>query len=205
MINSRERLMLMVAIVLLGGIAFKFLIHDPQQAQYEQLVSARDAAAGELAKDQQIVARAAGAHQEYGRLRAYVATVEQKLPRRKEIPALLTSMEEFTKQIGVTLQSIRPGGLSAVTEPAKPSAGGAAARPGTTKAQSATVYSSLPVDIQLTGSFVQVVEYLKELRNFPRLIIVDSVSLSPQTLPKLGVTIRAEIYTLGTGETGGTH
>jgi Tfp pilus assembly protein PilO len=61
------------------------------------------------------------------------------------------------------------------------------------------------VDIQLTGTFAQVVEYLKELRNFPRLIIVDSVALTPQTLPKLGVTIRAEIYTLGTGETGGTH
>jgi Tfp pilus assembly protein PilO len=111
MINSRERLMLMVAIVLLGGIAFKFLIHDPQQAQYEQLVSARDAAAGELAKDQQIVARAAGAHQEYARLRAYIATVEQKLPRRKEIPALLTSMEAFTTQIGVTLRSPSRGPL----------------------------------------------------------------------------------------------
>jgi len=205
MINRRERLMLIVAIVLLGGIVFKFLIYDPQQAEYTSLLASRDAAASELARDRQIVARAEEAHQEYDRLRGYIAAVEQRLPRRKEIPALLTAMERFTKQVGVTFMSIRPGSLTAVVQ--APAAGhDAAARPGTAKAERATAYSSMPVDIQLSGTFAQTVEYLKELRNFPRLIIVDSIALTPQTLPKLGVTVRAEIYTLGTpGQTGGAH
>jgi Tfp pilus assembly protein PilO len=212
--NRRERLMLMIAIVLLGGIIFKFFIHDPAQAEYTTLAAARDSAAAELTKDQQIVARAEHARQEYERLRAYIATMEQKLPQRKEIPALLTAMEQFTKQVGVTLTSIHPGTLTAVnaapagTQGQAPAgqAPAAAARSGQMPART-LAYSSMPVDLLLNGTFAQTVDYLKQLRNFPRLIIVDSVSLAPQTLPKLNVTIRAEMYTLGTPstQTGGTH
>ena len=221
--NRRERLMLMVAIVLLGGIVFKFLIHDPQQAEYNTLVTARDAAAGELARDQQIVARAQRAREEYERVRAHIAAVEQKLPQRKEIPALLTAMEQFTKQVGVTLQSIRPGPLTAVTvAPAatQPSAAAGQAQPGAGQGQTGgpgptrpgqarpgrvLAYSSMPVDLALSGTFAQVVEYLRELRSFPRLVIVDSVSLNPAAVPKLNVNIKAEIYTLGTPQAGATR
>jgi Tfp pilus assembly protein PilO len=220
--NRRERLMLMVSIVLLGGIIFKFLIHDPQQAQYETLVSARDAAAAELAKDEMIVARAQQARDEYERVRAHIAAVEQRLPQRKEIPALLTAMEQYTKQVGVTLDTIRPGSLTPVAAAAAapapatagtqaPAAAGpgstAGAGPGQTHAPRAAVYSSMPIDLTLSGTFSQVVEYLRGLRGFPRLVIVDSVSLTPQGAPKLAVTIHSEIYTLGAppGQTGGTH
>ena len=207
--NRRERLMLMVAIVMLGGIIFKFLIHDPQQAQYTTLVAARDAVADELARDEQIVARAPQARAEYERARAHIAAVEQKLPQRKEIPALLTAMEEFTKSVGVVFQSIHPGPLSAVTlPPAAAQASSPAGAQGQTRpGQHPPLYSSMPVDITLSGTFAQTVEYLRGLKNFPRLVIIDSVSLTPQTLPKLGVTIKAEIYTLGTPQapTGGTH
>ena len=202
MINRRERIMLIVAIVLLGGIVFKYLIYDPQQAQYETLVTARDAAAAELAKDEQIVARAEQARAEYERIRTYIATVEQKLPQRKEIPALLTAMEQFTHAIGVTFDSIHPGPLTAVTAPsagsqAPPAAGETQSRTPGTRPAPPLAYSSMPVDLTLTGTFAQTVEYLRDLRSFPRLVIVDAVSVSPQTFPKLSVTIRAEIYTIG--------
>jgi Tfp pilus assembly protein PilO len=211
--NRRERMMLMVAIVLLGGIIFKFLIHDPQQAQYETLVTARDAVAAELARDEQIVSRAQQAREEYERVRAHIAAVEQKLPQRKEIPALLTAMEQYTKQVGVVLQSLRPGGLTPVTAAPAATQASAAGGPGQPAgaghpaAQHAPVYYSMPVDMSISGTFAQVVEYLRDLRNFPRLIIVDSVSLTPQKQPTLGVSIRTEIYTLGgpTTSTGGTR
>ena len=214
--NRRERLMLMVAIVLLGGIVFKFLIHDPKQAEYDTLVVARDAAASELARDQQVVARAEKERAEYERLRAHIAEVERKLPQRKEIPGLLTAMEQLTKKVGVTFSSIKPGPLSAVA-PAPTTQGsatqgsaaqGSAAQAGQTPAKTAAaMYSSMPVDLVLGGTFAQTLEYLRDLRSFPRLLIVDSVSLSPQGPPNLGVTIHAEIYTLGASQapTGGTH
>lgn len=214
--NRRERLMLMVAIVMLGGIVFKFLIHDPKQAEYNTLVVARDAAAAELARDQQVVARAEKERAEYERLRAHIAEVERKLPQRKEIPALLTAMEQLTKKVGVALGSIKPGALSPVapapTAQASAAQGsaaqGSAAQGGQTPAKTAAaMYSSMPVDLVLGGTFAQTLEYLRDLRSFPRLLIVDSVSLAPQGPPNLGVTIHAEIYTLGAPQapTGGAH
>jgi Tfp pilus assembly protein PilO len=207
--NRRERLMLMVAVVILGGIIFKFMIHDPQQAQYEGLAAARDSAQAELDRDERIVARAAQARAEYERVRTYIATVERKLPQRKEIPALLTAMEQFTHHVGVTFESIHPGTLTAVVAPQQPGQGSQkgqtpapAGRPGGTPADQQAAkqvpYSSMPVDLSLRGTFPQAVQYLRELRNFPRLVIVNSVSMSPSTYPNLGITIRAEIFTLGT-------
>ena len=200
--NSRERFMLMVATVILGGIIFKFMIHDPQQSQYEGLAAARDSAQAELDRDEQVVARATQARAEYERVRTYIATVERKLPQRKEIPALLTAMEQFTHHVGVGFESIRPGMLAAVVvapQPAQASQKGqthAAGRP----ADKTIPYSSMEVDLQLRGTFAQAVQYLRELHNFPRLVIVDSVSMSPNTFPSLGITIKAEIFTLGTPE-----
>jgi Tfp pilus assembly protein PilO len=200
--NRRERAMLMIAVVTLGAIIFKFMIHDPQQAQHETLVAARDAAQAELDKDERIVARAAQARAEYERVRSYIATVEKKLPQRKEIPALLTAMEQFTHHVGVSFESIHPGTLTAVNAPQAPAP--AAAHPrGAAPANGqqtgrAVPYSSMAVDISLRGTFAQTVQYLGELRNFPRLVIVDSVALSPYGFPHLGITIKAEIFTLGT-------
>jgi Tfp pilus assembly protein PilO len=204
--NRRERIMLMVAVVLLGGIIYKFLIHDPKQAEYQSLVAVRDATAAELTRDQQVVARAEASRREYDRMRAHIAAIEQKLPQTKEIPALLTAMESFTKQVGVTFQSIRPAQLIPIVAAASPGAprtgatGAAPARAGAPApaAVKQLNYSSMGVDLTISGTFAQVVEYLRGLRQFPRLVIVDSVSVAPAGVPKLGVNIHSTIFTLGT-------
>jgi Tfp pilus assembly protein PilO len=196
--NARERLMLIAAIVMLGAVCFKFVVYDPQQAAYAQLAQTRDAAAQELARNRQVAGRAAAVHKEYARLSAFIATVEAKLPPTKEIPALLTAMEQFTRKLGITLDSIQPGAL----QPVVPGAAGGSSQPSraptaTTAGGKAVPYSRMEVHLGLTGTFVQVVRYLHDLRDFPRLIIVDSISLGPKTLPKLGVSVTAELYTMG--------
>jgi Tfp pilus assembly protein PilO len=203
--NRRDRLILMGLCVVLGAIFFKFMIHDPHQAEYQNLVATRDAVAAELARDQQVVARAAASREEYEQMRAHIASVEQKLPQTKEIPALLTAMERFTKEVGVTFQSIRPAELKQVTAPAVQTPGAAGSAPAPSSRPLA--YSSMEVDLSIMGSFAQTVEYLRGLRNFPRLIIVDSVSVTPAGFPKLGVNIHASIYTLGAPDqrTGGAR
>lgn len=195
--NARERLMLIAAIVMLGAVCFKFVVYDPQQAAYAQLAQARDAAAQELARNRQVAGRAEAVHKEYARLSAFIATVEAKLPPTKEIPSLLTAMEQFTRKLGITLDSIQPGALQPVvpggagsSQPSRPAAA-------TTVGGKAVPYSRMEVHLGLTGTFVQVVRYLHDLRDFPRLIIVDSISLAPKTLPNLGVSVTAEVYTMG--------
>ncbi len=209
--NARERFLLIGAIVLLGAVCFKFLIYDPQQAAHASLVEARDAAVAELARNERILARADKVRAEYDRLRAFIATVEAKLPTTKEIPALLTRMEQFTKRLGITLDSVRPGQLEPVTSSSAPATAasgtatpaGQAGGSGAPNAAKSVPYSRMQVSLSITGTFAQVVQYLKELREFPRLVVVDSISLSPQTLPQLNATLTTQIYTLGSGSASG--
>ncbi len=208
--NKRERFLLIGAIVLLGAVCFKFLIYDPQQAARASLVEARDAAAAELVRNERILAKADKVRAEYDRLRAFIATFEAKMPTTKEIPALLTKMEQFTKRLGITLDSVRPGPLESVTSTGAPAtpASGTATPAGTAGGSAPTAgksvpYSRMQVSLSITGTFAQVVQYLKELREFPRLVVVDSISLSPQTLPLLSTTLTTQIYTLGSGSASG--
>ncbi len=197
--TARDRLFLIAAIVLLGAVCFKFLIYDPHQASHAVLVQARDAAAAELAREQQVLARAEKVRAEYARLQAFIATVEAKLPTAKEVPALLTTMERFTRRLGIKLNSFVPGALTAVTDTQAARGAPAPGSPAATEAGAKTVpYSQMPVSLSITGTFAQVKQYLHDLRDLPRLIIVDSVSLTPQTLPRLGIGLSAEIYTIGT-------
>ncbi len=197
--NLRERGMFMAAVVLLGLVVFKLVVYDPYQAEHASLVAARDAARAELRRNQEIIARGDQVRKEYARLVATIAALQKKLPTTKEIPALLTAMEQFTHRLAVKLNSIHPGSLAPVVESTagKP---GAAQTPGQGPGAGpkAIPYSKMEVNLNLTGTFGQMLVYLRELRDFPRLVVVKSIAMSPEQFPKLGIALVSEIYVLGT-------
>jgi Tfp pilus assembly protein PilO len=196
--NPRERIMLMIGVVLLGLVAFKFLVYDPQRVEYNTLVQARETARAELTKDQQILAREAQVRQEYARLSALVATMEAKLPTTKEIPPLLTTMERFTQRVGVVLESFHPSTLTAVQGGSGTAGGTPAAGAAPSSGAKPLPYSKMEVDLGLTGSFAQTLTYLRDLSSLPRLVVVDGITMSPKGFPQLGVSLVTEIYVLGT-------
>ena len=200
--NLRERSLFMAAVVLLGLVVFKLVIYDPYQSEHASLVAARDAAKAELRRNQEIIARGDQVRKEYARLVSSIAALQKKLPTSKEIPALLTAMEQFVHRLGVELNGIHPGAVAAVVENTPP-------KPGQTPGQGpgagpkAIPYSKIEVNLNLTGTFSQMLAYLRELRDFPRLVVVKSIAMNPQQYSKLGVTLVSEIYVLGAspGET----
>ncbi len=201
--NPRERILLMVGVVLLGLVAFKYVVYDPQQAEYTSLVQARDAARAELTKDQQILAQETQVRAEYARLSAFVTTMEAKLPTTKEIPPLLTSMEQFTQRIGLTLESFHPSGLTAVQGGSGPSAAATPAAAAPPSGGKPLPYSQMEVDLGLAGSFGQTLAYLRDLHTLPRLVVVQGITMSPQGFPKLNVSLVTDIYVLGTQDITG--
>jgi Tfp pilus assembly protein PilO len=200
--NLRERSLFMAAIVLLGLVVFKLVIYDPYQSEHASLVAAREAARAELRRNQEIIARGDQVRKEYARLVSVIAALQKKLPTTKEIPALLTAMEQFVHKLGVDLNGIHPGALTAVVEntPAKP---GQTPGQGPGANPKAIPYSKIEVNLNLTATFSQMLTYLRELRDFPRLVVVKSIAMNPQQYSKLGVTVVSEIYVLGAspGET----
>jgi len=197
--SRRERLMLMVGIILLGGVCLKFFIYDPEEVTYTSLVATRDDAAGNLRRNQQIMLRADQVRLRYSQLEAQLAAVEAKLPKDSEIPALLTAMERFTKQLGMGMVSISPGELQpvkAVSDPHKTTGGNAASK--------AAPYSSMPVRLVVRGTFPHLVQYFQGLRDFPRLIVVDGFAITPDKVPQLTMSMDTEIYVLDAPQTVAT-
>jgi Tfp pilus assembly protein PilO len=195
--NLRERFMLVGAVILLGLVVFKFLVYDPYQAQHSALVAARDAAKAELDRNNQIIARGAQIRAEYQRVRTSVIELEKKLPTSKEVPPLLTAMEDLTRKLGIGFDSIHPGTPAPVVE--NTAKQGQASAPGAQTGSKAIPYSRMEVDLSITGTFAQTLAYLRDLRDFPRLIVVNSVSMNPQVQSsKLGVSLLSEVYILDT-------
>lgn len=207
--SIRERVMLAGSIILLGVIVFYYLIYTPMSATYRQLAEQRDAATQELKNDEQILAGSAQVEAEYAGLSSSVKTMEARLPSTKEIPALLTGMEQLTKRIGVDFVSIRPSTpkpLEVSTQAASrggPGQAGAGA-PAGAKPEAQHV-QQMDIDLNITGTFGQTETYLRELQRFPRLITVQSITLSPQTAQagstKLGVSLHTDAYILAAPST----
>ena len=188
--NSRERLMLIIGIILLGGVCLKFFVYDPQQIAYADLEQTRDSANTDLLRHQQIMLRSGQVRAQYRALTGQLATVEAKLPKDDEIPALLTAMEQFTTQRGLRIISISPGEIVDPKTEADPKNAKA------TSSTKAAPYSKMALKISVRGTFQQVVQYFHDLGSFPRLIVVNSIAVSPERLPQLIVSMDAEIYIL---------
>lgn len=190
--NSRERLMLILGILLLGVVCLKFFVYDPQQVAYADLEQTRDSASADLLRHQQIMLRSGQVRAQYRALAGQLASVEAKLPKDDEIPALLTAMQQFTTDRGLRIISISPG------EPHDPTvdadAKGAAAH--ATSTPKSAPYAIMPLKLTVRGTFPQVVHYFRDLGTFPRLVVVNSISVAPERLPQLIVSMDAEIYVL---------
>jgi len=190
-VNHRERVLLMIGIVLLGGVCLKFFIYDSQQLTYTSLEQTRDSASSDLARHQQIMLRSAQVRARYRQLKGQLAKVEAKLPTGDEVPALLTAMEQFTTRLGMRIISISPGAAHAPDTVAADAKSASA-----TSSAKSPPYSIMPLKLTVRGTFPQVVQYFHDLGNFPRLVVVDSIAVSPEKLPQLIVSMGAEIYVL---------
>lgn len=185
--NKRERVMLMIAIAVLGGVCLKFFVYDPQETAYASLEQTRDTAASDLQRHQQIMLRSSQVRAQYERLAGRLATVEAKLPTDDEVPALLAAMERFTTRLGMRMISISPGATAPATsdDSAKGSAAGKSAP-----------YLKMPLKLTVRGRYPQVVQFFTQLRDFPRLVVVNNISVAPEKLPELTVGVDADIFVL---------
>jgi Tfp pilus assembly protein PilO len=198
--SRREQILIIVGLALILVLGFYYLVYIPRTAEYRELVAERDARQARLDQMQQVAAQAEQLEKRYSDLQAFIATVEAKLPTEKEVPALLVQLERLTTRVRVNLQAIRPGALEAVAAaqsqpaPAQPTSGsGTAAQPAP---QAKPEYYRFPIGMQFTASYNEFVSLMAALRDFPRLIAVTRVGMTPGKLPELNVQSDTETYVL---------
>jgi Tfp pilus assembly protein PilO len=87
------------------------------------------------------------------------------VPESVNLTAYMRTIEKLTAESGVTLQSVSQ---------TPPSAGGSA-----NASAAAPGLASSTVDIATTGTYAQLVTFMRMLQDNPRLIVVDTITLDP--------------------------
>lgn len=199
--SRREQILIVVGLALVVVLGFYYLVYTPRAAEYTELSAERDARQARLDQMQRAAAQAEQLERRYSELQTFIATIEAKLPTEKEVPALLVQLERLTTRLNVDLRALRPGALEAVAAAQAQTA--PAAQPGTESGTAAQPtpqgkpeYFRFPIGIQFTATYNEFVSLMGALRDFPRLIAVTRVGMTPGTLPELNVQADTETYVL---------
>lgn len=197
--NRREQTLVIVGLAAVIILGFYYVIYTPRAADYRQLVAERETRQARLDQMARIAEQAERLEARYGELQTFIRTIEAKLPTEKEVPALLVQLERLTNRLNVDLRAIRPGALEAVAAaqapPARPGAG-EAQRPAQPAQSGRPEYYRFPINLQFTATYNEFIALLGALRDFPRLIAVTRVSLTPTKVPELNVQSDTETYVL---------
>lgn len=196
--TQREQTLLTLAVVVALLVLFYVYGFQPKQVAYQELVSTLAAKQEQLSRMQASIAQASRLEREYKNLQGFITRMEARLPTGKDIPALLVALEELTRKTGVDLGAVRTGQLQPAGSSPQQGVGGQKS-----PVQVELRYSRMPLEMTLYGSYSQIGTFLRELRDFPRLIAISRITIAPRTLPTLAVNLSGETFVLG-GGSGGT-
>jgi len=196
-LRPREQVLLLVAAALLILLGFYSLVYLPRIAELRRLEGEIRQASAERERLAALVASRPEVEREFNEVRGRLAELEAKLPPAREIPALLVQMEQTVRQSRAQITVVRPGPLAAPTPPPGQRSGGQ--RP---QEPQAPAYQQFSVELGARGDYEALVDFLQRLQNFPRLLVLSEVRMSPagQTqpgkAPVLQLSVRATTYVL---------
>jgi Tfp pilus assembly protein PilO len=187
-----------VAIALVGGFGF-FLINGQIQDQLK-VESDKQAQVGSA---QQIANRDATAHAAFAQVQSQLRYINDPGDVKSYVPTLLPQIETLAKSYDLQVTSITPG---AMTTPPNAAPAAASSASSTAAAISSTAapavpaaptYQVMPLSINLTGSYSQVMKYIYGLTRFPKVVSVKQIGLHPTSSgvsgPKASVSDKVNV------------
>lgn len=192
--RRRERILLIVAGVVVAILIFYVYIYSPKQAEYQRLIGQRDDRQQQLTRMEQTARQAEQLEKRYRELQSFIASVEAKLPTQKEMAALLVQLERLTKSLDIDLLAIKPGALEAGDSVLPPPGG--AAPPGQRPAAGQPAYLRFPIKLTMVASYAEALQLMRSLYAFPRLMVVRKITVTPKSVPELTTDLDVETIVL---------
>lgn len=198
-LSPRERILISLVIAAAVAAVFYLFFWTPQTARRADLETRLNKQRGELARMQELAATREEKEREYQALYERLRLVEVRLPSEREIPRLIRQVQEAAAGLGVKLTLLRPGANQPGAAAASPGTR-AAGQPAPARGQPAPTaqprYQLFRLDFGFEGTYADLMAYLARLEDFPRLIILKQISMSPAARPRLKATLSAETYVL---------
>lgn len=185
-----------VVLGLILALAAWFLVIDPVRADAAAL---RGEAADTQARNQQTVERTKVLRRQFANLpqkQAELDELAQALPAGVDLPGLITAIDGFAGETGVTIMSISPGAAAPVVDPAAEAAAaapapaptesaaptdGSATAPTEPAAPAGPVTIAIPVTTTVIGNFFDAQAFLRQLQTkMPRAYLVRNLSVTAE-------------------------
>ena len=180
--TGRDRIVLIVAIVVVALVAAWMVVVSPERKQASTLSSQVEAAKSELTSAEGKLASARTAQAQYSTAYASLVTLGKAVPPTQEVPALIDQLTQASDRKNVEFASITASsGGGAVSATSASSATGAAS----------AGLSTVPFTFVFEGSFFDLEHLFQQLTDFAtrsstgslevsgRLLTIQSVRLTP--------------------------
>lgn len=174
-------------------ILWYLLLWSPRKADLAEAQERREAA--EATRDELAtrVARLRASQKDEPLKRARVEALRTTIPDEPNLAAFILDTNDAAAKAGIDFISVAP------SEPAPGVPGGATiASTQPAAATPATAAGAAPAEIklqlQVTGGYFQVLDFLNRMNELPRLVVTDGLSVSSDEKAKLTVSVTARMF-----------
>ncbi len=203
--NRNLLIILLIILELAAGVVYFIYHYQPTQMELKELNAIVERKKREVREIEMTKRLLSEKRKEIERLKADIARLERFFPEEVFVPRVLVLLENLAEATHLKIQTIKPGlhGVGArpgatapvakrqaetaqVTPPAAPGAAGKttgttqAANPAAMKFDSTKEYKTIGVDFDVRGSFQNIYNFMNELTTFPKLVVVDTITMAPE-------------------------
>ena len=154
-----------------------FYIYQPRMQKIEQLDRNIEITANKIIEGKKIAAKLEPLKEEYQALLKKLAFLEVMLPKEKEIPDLLVMIQDTLTEFNVDFSNFTPQNISWEKD---------------------MIYGKMPITMNLTANYFDLIEYLDRIENLPRIIDVKTLNLNKATkeVGLLNISTNMFVYVL---------
>lgn len=204
--NRRVILIAAIAMVFIL-LGWYFILWSPAKSEVSKAKERRETAEQQQRQLEQAISRLRSAQRNEPLLRAQLETLRTAIPDLPNLAQFILDTNDAAGRSGIDFISIAPseprvaaGGAGSSTPTTRAAGATTTTRASGASTTSTTVRAVAPAEItialQITGGYFPVLDFLNRLDAMPRLVVVDSISVSadPATA-RLSVAINARMFT----------
>ncbi len=166
-----QKVLALVAIALVMIVAYYFLAWEPTQLEIEAEQARVEQQRILLKKNQRLARDLPKKRAEFAKLEKQLKVALNMLPKKSQIPDLLEDVTWAGKDSGLEFSVFQPRSESVKQ-----------------------IYAEVPVDISVTGTYKQLLTFLKRVGEMPRIVAIKNLQISQGKGERLAITGNVVTY-----------
>jgi len=173
-LSKRAKIVIFVIFILVFAYLNYSYIYVPRNNRIASLDKEISTLQNKIAEGKRIHARLGELRKEYQDLIEKMQFMEVLLPKEKEIPEFLVMLQETMDEFNINFSNFSPQSII--------------------KEQDA-IFARLPINMNYYANYFEVIRFLDRLENFPRIVDVRELSLTPDREKAENVNVTMTMFT----------